>query len=60
MSAGSGLDKFIANFTANLPRNDEIARNFVSQKTLSDTYIGYGGCCKVRCLQSAMCKMWLP
>ena len=59
MCAGMGVKKFMENFSTNLFRNDEIARNFVSRKSTKKNFIGNGGSCNVRFLQNSCCKMSL-
>ena len=48
MSAGKGVEKFMENYSTNLFRDYEIARNFVSRKRIKKNFIGNGGSCNVR------------
>lgn len=63
MSAGLGFTRFLENFSDDLSKNDNIARNFVHCKLGDDDEYKFRGNgvleCRVRCLQNCNSKMSL-
>ena len=59
MSKKIGFKKFLAKFSTNLAKNDDILRRFVHCKnTAGQNFVGSGGCI-VRCLQNCVAKLSL-
>jgi hypothetical protein len=58
MSSGLGFEKFLENFSADLVKNDDVARNYVQYRNAEVGFSG-NGCCNVRCLQNCCGKMSL-
>ena len=65
MSIGIGLKKFLEIFSDDYERNDQIVEEFVTsfarrnKKKDAGSFIGNGGCCASRYLQSCSAKLSL-
>lgn len=55
MTSGLGFQKFLENFSTDLKKNDDIARNYIPNRNDGSDFIGNGNCA-VRCLQKCHAK----